>query len=224
MILGVDSHYDSFTRGGWSYRERHVYPYLARRGLHVTLLTGESARPELLWPHLAGGQVHYLTGVGHGLFDRYKGHQGQNLFRLGEYAVHEPRGKIVHFAACETAMRLGPDFVLKGCRAFFGYDGSFYYPAGDESQEVLDRFFACDSEIDLAFADGLTAAEVYTRVHEKYATEIERLRQAGHESAAALLRDNRDRLRAPSTGKRWGDPQARLALASVKRDDPASAA
>jgi hypothetical protein len=159
MVLGIDSHYDCFTSGGWTYRERHVYPYLLERGLRVSLLTGESARPELLWPRMRAGEVRYLTGVGHGLFDRYKGHEGQNLFRVGEYAEHEPRGKIVHFAACETAARLGRDFVLKGCRAFFGYDGSFYYPAEDEGQHVLDRFFACDSEIDLAFADGLTAAE-----------------------------------------------------------------
>ena len=224
MILGVDSRYDSFTCGGWSYRERHVYPYLAGRGLLVTLVTGEAARPEVVWKELSHGRVSYLTGVGHGLTDRYKGHEGQNLFRVGEYAEHEPRGKIVHFASCETATSLGPDFVLKGCRAFFGYEGSFYYPSGDESDEVLDRFFACDSEIDLAFADGLTAAEVYARVHEKYTTEIERLRRAGHETAALLLRDNRDRLRAPATGKWWGDPQARLALASVMRGDPASAA
>ena len=213
MVLGIDSHYDSFTRGGWSYRERHVYPYLMARGFRVALLTGECARPEKLWPEIASAGVRYLTGVGHGLFDRYKGHDGQNLFRVGEYAEHEPRGKIVHFASCETAACLGPDFVHKGCRAFFGYDGSFYYPSGDESQEVLDRFFACDSEIDLALADGLTAAEVYARVHEKYTQEIERLFQAGHPRAGLLLRDNRDRLRAPSTGKRWGDPQARLELA-----------
>ena len=217
MILGIDSHYDSFTCGGWSYRERHVYPYLQGRGLLVTLVSGEAARPEGVWKHLASASVGYLTGVGHGLTDRYKGHEGQNLFRVGEYAEHEPRGKIVHFASCETATRLGPDFVLKGCRAFFGYEGSFYYPSGDEGQEVLDRFFACDSEIDLALADGLTADEVYARVHAKYTLEIERLRGAGHDRAASLLCDNRDRLRAPSMGRCWGDPTARLEVVLAPR-------
>jgi len=210
MILGVDAHYDTFTRGGWSYRERHVYPYLKNKGLCVRLVSGEAAVPETVWREMANPDVRYLTGVGHGLVDRYKGHDGQNLFRVGAYADHEPRGKIVHLAACETALRLGPDFVLKGCLAFFGYEGSFYYPAQDEPPEVLDRFFACDSEIDLAFADGLTAEEVHVRVHDKYAREIERLREEGRHSAAALLQDNRDRLRTPSTGRWWGDPAARL--------------
>ena len=210
MILGVDSHYDGFTRGGWRYRRRHVYPRFERLGLRVELVSGDAARPGNVWKVLRSSAVRYLTGVGHGLADRYKGHEGENLFRVGEYATHEPRGKIVHFASCETALRLGPDFVRNGCRAFFGYDGSFYYPSDGESRNVLDRFFACDSEIDLAFAEGLTAAEVYARAHAKYTLEIERLRRAGHDSAANLLQDNRDRLRAPSTGACWGDPNARL--------------
>jgi hypothetical protein len=176
------------------------------------LVTGEAARPESVWRALASADVRYLTGVGHGLTDRYKGHEGENLFRVGEYAEHEPQGKIVHFAACETALQLGPQFVRNGCRAFFGYHGTFYYPSGDESEEVLDRFFACDSEIDLAFVDGLNAAEVYERVHAKYTLEIETLRRAGRERAAGLLRDNRDGLRAPTTGRGWGDPSARLEL------------
>ena len=210
MVLGVDSHYDSFTRGGWSYRSRHVYPYLRSKGLRVTLLSGEAAIQEAVWREVSSPAVRYVTGVGHGLGDRYKGHAGQNLFRVGAYAEREPRGKIVHFAACETARRLGPDFVRHGCLAFFGYDGSFYYPSEEESPAVLKSFFACDSEIDLAFADGLTAEAVYSRVQEKYMQEIGRLKRTGHGSAAALLEDNRDRLRAPSTGKWWGDPQARL--------------
>src|SRR5262245_10104199 len=129
MVLGVDAHYDSFTSGGWEYRTDNVYAYMRNRGIGVRLLSGESAHAQLVKEAAASPDVAYLTGVGHGLADRYKGHGGQNLFRVGKYAPEVADGRIVHFAACDTSLELGPDLVAKGCWAFFGYSGKFHYPS-----------------------------------------------------------------------------------------------
>ena len=47
----------------------------------------------------------------------------------------------------------------------FGYDEDFVFVPADQ-----DVFFECDSEIDRAFADGLSAAEVYDRVKALFAS------------------------------------------------------
>ena len=80
----------------------------------------------------------------------------------------------MHFSSCETAANLGPDFVKNGCLAFFGYDEDFVFTMADR-----DIFFECDSEIDLAFADGLTAAEVYDRVGKLFAKRVADFRVQG---------------------------------------------
>ena len=210
MVLGVDAHYDGFTRGGWEYRRNHVYDYMRNRGMDVRLLSGELAEVHRVHGAATRPEVVYLTGVGHGLADRYKGHGGQNLLRVGRYAPEVARGRIVHFAACDTSLELGPDLVAKGCRAFFGYSGKFHYPSDEEENEILDKFFECDSEIDRCLADGCTAAEAYESAYDRYTHGIETLKRAGRDHAATLLQENRDRLRAPSIGSRWGDQNARL--------------
>jgi hypothetical protein len=74
-----------------------------------------------------------------------------------------------------------------------------------------DIFFECDSEIDRAFADGLTAEQVYDRVVRLYSRRIAEMRAAGRLYVAAILEMDRDHLRAPTSGPQWGDRQARLA-------------
>ncbi len=74
-----------------------------------------------------------------------------------------------------------------------------------------DTFFECDSEVDKAFADGLSAAHVYDRVKKLYDQRIADLRAAGKLYVAATLEFDRDHLRCPSSGgANWGDPKAKL--------------
>ena len=56
---------------------------------------------------------------------------------------------------------------------------------------ISDAFFDCDSEIDRAFADGLTAEEVYKRVIEHYNQKIRELENGGHYREAAALEHNK---------------------------------
>jgi hypothetical protein len=150
--------------------------------------------------------VDYLTGVGHGSYNLYTGDHGHVVFEIGNYDPEEAKGKIIHFLSCQTARELGPDFVRNGCRAYFGYDENFTFHMADK-----DVFFECDSEIDKAFADGLSTMQVYDRVKKLYDQRIADLRAAGKLYVAATLEFDRDHLRCPSSGgTNWGDPKAKL--------------
>ena len=82
------------------------------------------------------------------------------------------------------------------------------------SRRIADQatftFFDCDSEIDRAFADGLTAEEVYDRVIDYYNQKIHELKDGGHYDAVVALEYNRDYLCAPSVNTKWGDKKARI--------------
>uniref|UniRef100_A0A7C2P305 Uncharacterized protein n=1 Tax=Schlesneria paludicola TaxID=360056 RepID=A0A7C2P305_9PLAN len=205
-VVAIDSNYEPVTKAAYEYRERHVYPYLTSKGFRINKFQGTLARRYYVAPAVREPGVDYITGVGHGLSDLYTGDQGDVVFRQGDYHPDEAAGKIVHLLSCQTARELGPDFVQSGCRAYFGYDVNFTFYPDDQ-----DIFFECDSEIDKAFADGLSADKVYARVKKLYDKRIAELYAAGKLYVAAALETDRDHLRCPSAGgSAWGDPAAKL--------------
>ena len=204
-VIAIDSNFEPFTKAAFEYRQKHVYPYLEGRGFHVMRFQGPLARRYYAAPAARRPNVDYLTGVGHGTHDTYTGDYYDPIFSIGNYNQEEVRGKIVHLLSCETARSLGQDFVNQGCLAFFGYDENFIYHQGDS-----EVFFECDSEIDLGFADGLTAEQVYDRAIAKYNQRITEMRAQGKLYVAAMLEFDRDHLRTPSSSEMWGDREARL--------------
>jgi hypothetical protein len=163
------------------------------------------ARRVYVAPAASDAAVDYLTGVGHGLEDLYTGDYGDPIFQVGSYDSREVNPKIAHFLSCQTAARLGPDFVRNGCKAYFGYDVNFAF-----TFEQKDLFFECDSEIDRALADGLNAGQTYRRVRKLYETRITELRQAGKFYVASILENDLEHLRSPADGRNWGATSARL--------------
>jgi hypothetical protein len=119
------------------------------------------------------------------------------------------RKKIVHFLSCQTAENLGPDFVDNGCRAYFGYDVDFMWPHG-APRKVIETFLECDSAIDRAFAEGLTAGQVYDQTRALYDKHIARFQAERHPYYASMLKVDRNHLRCPSSGPQWGDLNAKL--------------
>jgi hypothetical protein len=208
-VVGIDSNFDDFTLAAFQYRERKVYPYFQRKGFTVDKYQGSGAQRIFVAAGTTDPGVIYLTGVGHGS-DPYTftGQHYDPVFQVGNYTPDEPKGKVVHFLSCKTGLRLGPDFVEHGCLAFFGYADDFLFTSEDQ-----DLFFECDSEIDRAFADGLTAAQVYERVKALFAKRVAAFRARGKQDEAAQLESDFDLLRCPSStpgGSAWGDPRARL--------------
>jgi len=207
-VLGIDSHYEPATLAVYQYREKHVYPYIASKGYTVDKCQGPMARRIYVAPKAQQPGIAYLTGVGHGSYTTYLGHYYDPIFQVGNYSAAEANGKIVHFLSCETARDLGPDFVKNGCLAYFGYDEDFVFTMADK-----DIFFECDSEMDRAFADGLTAAQVYDRVKALFVQRAADFRAQGKQTEAATLESNLDCLRCPSSPpgpNAWGDPKAKL--------------
>jgi hypothetical protein len=207
-VVGIDSNWEPATLAAWQYREKHVYPHLASKGYSIDKCQGPMAKRIYAGPKTRQPGVVYITGVGHGSYTTFTGHFYDVVFEVGNYSAAEPSGKIVHFLSCETAADLGPDFVKNGCLAFFGYDEDFVFTVADQ-----DVFFECDSEIDRAFADGLTAAEVYDRVGILVAKRVADFRAQGKYTEAATLESDLDCLRCPSSPPgttAWGSDQARM--------------
>jgi hypothetical protein len=205
VVLAIDANFELVTQTGFNYREKNVYPYLQKKGFAVKRCQGSLARRIYVAPEARKPNVDYLTGIGHGAYDSFTGDFFDPIFSVGNYSQDESQRKIVHFISCETGRDLGPDFVAHGCKAYFGYDEDFTFQL-----EIADIFFECDSQIDLAFADGLAAREVYDRTKALFDKHIGTLRAQGDAYKAATLEFDRDHLRAPSSGAQWGDPYARL--------------
>jgi len=145
--------YDELTRRG----------YKLKKLLNPTLTELEQAMDD---PSVA-----FLTASGHGSKD------GQSFLRnADEDLIHAGRGfynrgvfdgKIVHFFACDTARSLGinlsnPDSTGAAVAAFFGYNADFSFAADFRKDPgAADLFIDCDSEIDLALADGLSPQDAH---------------------------------------------------------------
>jgi len=181
---------------------------LRSHGMEIRECHGPLASLEGTRRQIASGDIAYIMGAGHGLEDVFQGDMWEVLFQVGEYPSDHVRGRIVHLTSCLTGRELGPDFVQNGCTAFFGYKERFFIPGIAGFREALE----CDGEIDLAFAQGNTAEEVYQRVMRKYDELTERLARAGEYEAEAYLEDNRDSLCAPSVGSQWGNREAKLVV------------
>ncbi len=222
VILAIDSNYDPITKVAFIYRENHVYSYFLEKGFLVEKCQDKLARRPYIVRALKRLNIKYITGVGHGFDDIFTGDQGSPIFSENNYSQDESKGKIIHFLSCLTAIKLGVDLVQNGCLAFFGYDIPFTYIIDCVEAEVL---FQCDAEIDRAFADDLTAEEVYQCVDNLYQTKIkeyrEKLRQARKNDADEItitqltniisyLQVHRNHLCCPSIDQRWGNVQAKL--------------
>jgi len=205
VIIGIDANFEPITKAACDYRQKNVYPYLERKGFTVQHLRGAMARRSYVGPAARQANVHYITGLGHGSYDTFTGDFYDPVFSVGNYSPEESGGKIVHLLSCETARSLGPDFTQHGCRAYFGYDENFSF-----QPDTADLFFECDAEIDLAIADGLTAADVIQRVRRVFDEHIAELRAQGSNYKAATLEFDRDHLRSPADGNPWGDSSAKL--------------
>jgi hypothetical protein len=169
--LGIDADSEPTTlKPPMQYRNNTLYPALRWLGFVLQLCQRANATLGCAAPIAALPEVAYITGEGHGDQDTFRGQNDLAVFHVGDYNANEVSGKIIHFLACQAAVNLGPDFIGNGCRAFIGYAGIFTF-----STLVPNVFFECDSEIDLAFAEGKTAEEVFKCVQDLVETRVQEL-------------------------------------------------
>lgn len=228
-VLAIDSNHDTITELAHKYRQNHVYPYLELKGLLIERCQGKLARRSYVISTLNNLNIEYITGVGHGSKNTFTGDQLTPIFSIGQYNSKEVTDKIIHLLACQTAQELGIDFITSGCFAFFGYDDDFIIEL-----EMADVFFECDSEIDLAIADGVISEEVFQRTKKLYETRIQEYSDKyidallndedqkiidTLENTFSFLEKNLNHLCCPSIDKRWGDSQFHLQLSKNNNDN-----
>jgi hypothetical protein len=208
QVLCIDANFEPITQAGYLHRTSYLYPKLKNMGFNLVFCSASDDNRQNVASHAAASGIIYLTGEGHGADAQYDGQRFESVFKVAGYQPKEVQGRIVHFLSCYTAIKLGPDMVRNGCRAFFGYDFLFsFHP------DFADVSLKCDSEIDLAFAEGLTAAEVFSRVQDLFTRTIADLRAIGGTTAncaAAMLETDLAHLVSPISGPDWGDQSAKL--------------
>lgn len=205
-IIAIDSNWESVTEAGYQYRQANVYPVFRNQGYRIVKAQGINAnRANVESKLMTTKNLRYITGVGHGSYDLYTGHDGGIIFKVGEYSEKEVDDRVIHLLSCQTARDLGPDFVRNGCLAFFGYDENFAFYWGYE-----DIFFRCDSEIDFNFAKGDNAKQAYDKTKIIYTDAIDALNDEGNYYIAAVLQDDLDLLRCPSIDRIFGKENATI--------------
>ena len=203
-IVAIDSNYEPVTKAAYEFRQEYVYPKFTIQNYKIIRNQGISANRTSVKDNLmCYKDIKYITGVGHGNYNLYTGHRGNIVFKIGDYLTKEVKGRVIHLLSCRTARDLGPDFVEKGCLAFFGYTENFTFYWGYE-----EIFFRCDSEIDVAFASGSNAKKVYENTKKIYEDAIDELNDGGHYYIAAILQEDLDILKCPSIGSEWGNETA----------------
>ena len=187
-VVAIDANYDSVTTPPFEYRQAHVYPLFKNGKFRLQQFSGIQAIREAVRSE-ADTPIEFLTGSGHGRSSVFSGFETFTIYGLRIDRMDEPKGRIVHFLACETAEELGPDFIKHGCRAFFGYEGDFSFPGTND-----EEFFECDSTIDILLAQGLATGQVLEQVLALFDEKIADLRARHKLHKAALLEEDRDRL------------------------------
>ena len=154
---------DGVTTPFASYRNTHVRPVFAARGFTVIALTGvDDVRTKFI-PEAKNGLTVYISGIGHGAYHLYTGHNGNHILEVGLYDPSEVSSKAIHFLSCQTAGKLGPDTVAKGAKCYFGYTENFHLVWDNPSSPVNEFlcFAEADSVIDISMANGATAKQAY---------------------------------------------------------------
>ncbi len=205
-IAAIDSNWEPATKAAFDFRQINVYPIFKTANFKIIKNQGNNANRSSVKDSLVCYKnIRYITGVGHGNYNLYTGHNGTIIFKIGGYLTKEVKDRVIHLLSCRTAKDLGPDFVKKGCLAFFGYIENFTFYWGYE-----EIFFRCDSEIDLVFASGSNAKKVYENTKKVYEDAIDALNTEGYYYITAILQEDLDILRCPSIGSQWGNENATI--------------
>ncbi len=210
-ILAIDAAgQDAETKTVFTYREKHVYPYLLRQKLRITRLQGSKASRANVASEARRDGVQFITGSGHGTETKFRGHSGEAVFEIGKYNSDEVKNRIIHLMSCRSGKKLGPDMVKKGGLAFFGYSDDLTIL--ERHKEIL---YECDAEIDKGLAEGLMVAAVHQRAVAIFEAHIDRLTAMEHQEdsdGARYLAADLDFFRTPVVDPRFGDATARLKI------------
>jgi hypothetical protein len=201
-VLFCENTTDSVTTPAATYRIKNVHPVFASKGFEVIVLKDVNDIRTNFAPKAKDPRVVYISGIGHGGYNSYTGHNFDPLLQIGVYTNDEVKKKSMHFLSCETARDLGPDTVGKGASSYAGYTENFVF-----DWDNANLYWQCDSQYDISMANGKTAEQAVADTIAKYNAAIASV--PGTSTAATLLSD-RNLLRSPVSGAEWGSKTARI--------------
>lgn len=195
-VLFCENTTDSVTNQCAMYRIANVHPVFAAKGYEVISLEGVNDIRSNFVTKAKDKRVVYISGLGHGSYTAFTGHNFNHILDAGAYDSLEVSNKVIHLLSCETARDLGPNTVSKGAKAFVGYTENFVFDWTNSNM-----YWKCDSQFDLSMAAGKTVEQAIADTVAQFNTAINSV--PGTQTAAYLLND-RNLLRSPVSGAAWG--------------------
>jgi hypothetical protein len=207
VVLRIDSDGDLTLQYGVAFRDKFVFrDFTTNFANHVLIETnGANATDTHVTAILSGNSIQYISGLGHGLYDRFTGHQGRVIW--SQSTMDKLNGTVVHLLSCQTGGLLGRAMVNNGVAAFWGYTSNFSFPISNPTPTPLDSdplpemFLKMDAIIDRGILSCKDSDAIYNSVTKYVVTLLEQ--KSLTTSHRAMLIDNYVHLVCPST--RWGN-------------------
>lgn len=163
-VLFCENTTDGVTTPFARYRIANVHNVFRARGFTIVVLQGADDIRANFLGHAKNVLTVYISGIGHGSYTTYTGHNHNHILEVGHYDVAEVKQKAFHLLSCQTARDLGPDTIAKGARCYAGYNENFKLIWDDGTTPAVNEFelFArSDSTFDIMMARGATAKAAY---------------------------------------------------------------
>lgn len=210
-VLFLDAKWDLVTNYLCSFRAHFVItPQNLSRHTAVHA-TGPDVVQPLVDGYLGHTKVDYISGAGHGEYDRFKGFHD---FVVWDTANTLPRlnGVIVHLFSCQTARELGRSMLEAGARAFWGYQENFRFrrkkspPSDLYTDPTAALAIMMDCLIDIGMLQGKPPDHIYQNVSTYVTQTTSNL--GPFDFNRAILNHNFRHLVCPAV--HWGDRAATL--------------
>lgn len=218
-VIGIEQNYDIVLQYCQAFREEYVYShrkFLGNPSAHTLIRCFDiDARPRSITSAILMPEVRFITGSGHGSYNKFTGQHGVTIWNTSSRLPRHVDGKIIHLLSCRVGGLLGLHLVQRGAAAFWGYtiDFKFYHQQPSaipmHSDIYAKPFFQLDAVIDIGILNGYDSTKILDHMEAEFLKAYRLLiaDPRGSASASALL-DNFIHLVSP--GRIWGDPAATL--------------
>ncbi|MGH2614308.1 MAG: hypothetical protein ACRDJC_03635 [Thermomicrobiales bacterium] len=218
-VVAIEQDYDIVMQYCQEFRLAYVYTHWTLSGnppWHTLVQCfNANAVPAVISGAIGPRKVRFITGSGHGSYDRFTGQHGVTIW---DVYSNQPRGmdhKLIHLLSCKAGRDLGLFFVQHAADAFWGYtvDFKFFREANPPTPLSSDRyakwFLGLDSVIDVGILNGYSASKFLKHMQAEFWRVYGLLiaRPDGAAMASTLL-DNFVHLVSP--GRIWGKPRAKI--------------
>lgn len=220
-VVAIEQDYDLTLRYCQAFRTVYVYSHGALSGAdppHMLVTCfNENATQAAILAAVQGDDVRFITGSGHGTYDRFTGQGGVTIWDTSISPPRHVQGMLVHLLSCQAGGLLGLLFVASGAHAFWGYSADFTFychrviPANLSEDAYAKPFFLLDAIIDLGILNGYDAARIYGQLDKEFWKAYRQLLASSNprsQLSAISLLDNFVHLVSPA--RSWGQARATL--------------